>query len=167
MRDKRFLILGGLFFSLVALLSVWAPRAHGDAYSSLRHPVFQAITDSPTIAIAGAAATSGATPTAGAHRAEIQWAFGTVTGTYGSCTVQAKTTFDGANWLTLGSAASVTVSTGALNAWSVIEQLGTTSVTTSAASSTAALSFGAQTEYVFACSSYGTSAPVALSVIYK
>jgi hypothetical protein len=166
-KAKRFLVI-----LAVVVLCVFAPlrldRVLADAYSYLRHPVFQAITDNPTISIGGVTVDSGVTPTAGAHRAEIQWAFGTVSGTYSSCTVQAKTSLDGSNWLTLGSAASLTVSSNALNAWSVIEQLGTTSVTTSSPSSTAALSFGAQTKYTFACSGgYGTNAPVTISVLYK
>jgi hypothetical protein len=125
------------------------------------------ITDTPAIAVAGAAATTTATPTTSAREAQVQWTFGTVTGSYSSCTVQAKTSYDGVNFLTLGSPASVTVSTGAVNAWTIIEQLGTSSVTTSAVSSTAALGFGQLTEFTFACSSYGTSAPVTVNVIYR
>jgi hypothetical protein len=81
--------------------------------------------------------------------------------------VQAETSFDGANYLTLGSAVSVTATSKTVNAWTVIEQLGTTSVTSSAVSSTAALGFGQTTEFVFACLSYGTTAPVTISVIYR
>jgi hypothetical protein len=125
------------------------------------------VVDTPAITIAGATATTTATPTTAAHEAQILWNFGTVTGTYSSCTVQAKTSYDGTNYLTLGSAVSVTVSSNALNAWTIIEQLGTTSVTTSSASSTVALGFGQLTEFTFACSSYGTSAPVAVTVIYR
>jgi hypothetical protein len=126
------------------------------------------VTDTPSITIAGATASSSATPTTSARQAQIQWTFGTVSGTYSSCTVQAKTSYDGTNYLTLGSPASVTVSTGAVNAWTIIEPLGTTSVTTSAVSSTAALGFGQLTEYTFACTGgYGSSAPVAVSVIYR
>ena len=125
------------------------------------------IVDTPTIAIVGATATTTATPTSTAHEAQIQWSFGTVSGTYSGCTVQLKTSFDGTNWLTLGSAASVTVTSNALNVWTVIEQLGTTSVTTTTPSSSAAVGFGELTEAVFSCSSYGTSAPVAISVIYR
>jgi hypothetical protein len=125
------------------------------------------VVDTPAITIGGATATTTATPTSTAHEAQIQWNFGTVSGTYSSCTVQAKTSFDGTNWLTLGSAASVTVSSNTLNAWTIIEQLGTSSVTTSSPSSSAALGFAELTEFTFACSSYGTSAPVAISVIYR
>jgi hypothetical protein len=126
------------------------------------------ITDTPAITIAGAAATTTATPTSSAHEAQVQWAFGTVTGTYTSCTVQAKTSYDGTNYLTLGAAVSVSVASNALNAWTIIEELGTTSVTTSTASPSAALGFGQLTEFSFACSgAYGTSAPVTVSVIYR
>jgi hypothetical protein len=125
------------------------------------------VTDTPVIAIASAAATSSATPTTSAHEAQVQWTFGTVSGTYSSCTVQAKTSYDGANYLTLGSPVTVTATTGAVNAWTVIEQLGTNSVTTSAVSSTAALGFGQVTAFAFSCSSYGTAAPVTISVIYR
>lgn len=125
------------------------------------------IVDTPAITIAGAAASSTATPTTSAHEAQILWNFGTVSGTYSSCTVQAKTSYDGVNFLTLGSAVSITVTSNTLNAWTIIEQLGTTSVTSSAVSSTAALGFGQLTEFSFSCSSYGTSAPVAVSVIYR
>jgi hypothetical protein len=125
------------------------------------------IVDTPAITIAGATATSTATPTSTAHEAQIEWNFGTVTGTYSTCTVQAYTSYDGANYLTLGSAASVTATSNTLNAWTIIEQLGTTSVTTSSVSSTAALGFGQLTRFTFSCSSYGTGAPVSISVIYR
>jgi len=125
------------------------------------------IVDTPAITITTATATTTSTPTTSAREAQIQWTFGTVSGSYGTCTVQAKTTYDGTNFLTLGSAVSVTATTGTVNAWTLIEQLGTTSVTTSSASATVALGFGQATEFVFACSSYGTSAPVAVSVIYR
>jgi len=126
------------------------------------------VTDTPAVTIAGATADTAATPTTNAREAQIQWAFGTVSGTYSSCTVQAKTSYDGTNYLTLGSAVPVTVSSGAVNAWTIIEELGTDSVITSAVSSTAALGFGLLTEYTFSCSGgYGTSAPVAVSVIYR
>ena len=125
------------------------------------------IVDTPAITIAGASATTTATPTASAHEAQILWTFGTVSGTYSSCTVQAKTSYDGVNFLTLGSAASVTATSNAVNAWTLIEQLGTTSVTTSSVSSSAALGFGQLTEFTFSCSGYGTTAPASISVIYR
>jgi len=125
------------------------------------------IVDNPAITISAAAANSTATPTTSAHEAQIFWNFGTVTGTYSTCTVQAKTSYDGSTWLTLGSPETVTVASGAANAWTLIEQIGTTSVTTSAVSSTTALGFGQLTMFTFACSSYGTSAPVTVTAIYR
>jgi hypothetical protein len=132
------------------------------------------ITDTPTIIIAGTTATSTATPTTSAREAQIQWSFGTVTGSYGACTVQALTSYDGRNFFTVGSAASITVATGEFNAWTIIEQLGTTSVTTSSVSasttpsSVTALGFGQLTEYTFACSGgYGSNAAVTVTVIYR
>jgi hypothetical protein len=126
------------------------------------------VVDTPAITIAGATATTTATPTTSAHEAQILWNFGTVTGSYSGCTVQAETSYDGTNWLTLGSAVSVTVTSNTLNAWTIIEEFGTNSVTTSAVSSTAALGFGQLTEFVFACTGgYGTRAPVSVSVIYR
>jgi len=126
------------------------------------------VTDTPAITIAGATADTASTPTTTAHEAQIQWTFGAVTGTYTTCTAQAKTSYDGSTWLTLGSAASLTVTTGAVNAWTILEQAPTTSVTTSAVSSTAALGFGQATKFTFACSGgYGTSAAASISVIYR
>jgi hypothetical protein len=126
------------------------------------------VTDTPAITIAGATADSTSTPTTSAREAQIQWLFSTVTGSYTSCTAQAKTSYDGTSWLTLGSAASLTVTTGTVNAWTILEQAPTTSVTTSAVSSTAALGFGRLTKFTFACSgAYGTSAPVSINVIYR
>jgi hypothetical protein len=125
------------------------------------------VVDTPAITIAGATANTTATPTSTAHEAQILWNFGTVNGTYSGCTVQAQTAYDGVNFLTLGSAASLTVSSNTLNAWTIIEQLGTTSVTTSSVSSSAALGFGQLTRFAFSCSSYGTSAAVSVSVIYR
>lgn len=125
------------------------------------------IIDNPAITISTASASTAATPTTSAHEAQIFWNFGTVTGTYSTCTVQAKTSYDGATWLTLGSPATVTVTSGAAYAWTLIEQIGTSSVTTSAVSSTAALGFGQLTMFTFACSSYGTSAPVTVTAIYR
>lgn len=128
----------------------------------------RAIVDTPTITIAAVTADTTVTPTTTAREAHIQFTFGTVTGTYTTCTVQAKTSYDGTNFLTLGTAVSVTVTTGTINAWTLIEQVGTTSVTTSAVSSSAALGFGQSTKFTFACSgAYGTTAPVTVSAIYR
>jgi hypothetical protein len=158
-------IAGALFLGLLGLL-----------YMSLPKPVIAAnvqprptgvVVDQPTVTITTASATTTATPTTSAHEAQIVWTFGTVSGTYASCTAQAKTSYDGVNFLTLGSPASVTVTSNTVNAWTLIEQLGTTSVTTSSVSSSAALGFGQLTEFTFSCSSYGTSAPASISVIYR
>jgi hypothetical protein len=167
-RDAWSVRLCLLSFALCALTSLlfFLPKA-GAVPANVQPRPTGVIVDTPAITIAGATATTTATPTTSAHEAQIEWNFGTVSGTYSGCTVQAKTSYDGTNWLTLGSAASVTVASNTLNAWTVIEQLGTTSVTTSSVSSTAALGFGQLTEFTFSCSSYGTSAPVAVSVIYR
>jgi hypothetical protein len=127
--------------------------------------------DNPTITIAGATADTTATPSTFAHEAHIQWTFGTLTGTYSTCTAQAKTTYDGTNYLTLGTAEAITVTSGTTNAWDIIQVPPTTaaapSVVLSAASATAALAFGQQTKFTLACASYGTSAPVSLTTIYR
>jgi hypothetical protein len=124
-------------------------------------PARGAVVSSPTITITTTAADTTATPTSNAHEAQISWVFGTVVGSYTTCTVQAKTSFDGSNYLTLGSAATVTATTGTVNAWTILAQGPTTSVTTSSVSSTAALGFGQLSKFSFACSgAYGTSAPV-------
>ena len=127
------------------------------------------VTDTPAITIAGATADTTSTPSTTAHEAQIQWTFGTVSGTYTACTAQAMTSYDGSTWLTLGSAVSLTATTGAVNAWTILEQGASQSaLTTSAVSATAALGFGQLTKFTFACSgAYGTSAPVTVSVIYR
>jgi len=155
-----------IFSAAIAWHVIKSPLPARAAPTAIGQPLL-AVLDSPSITIAAATATSSPTPTAGAHEAQIQWTFGTVTGSYGTCTVQAETSYDGSNYLTLGSAVSVTATSKTINAWTLIEQLGTTSVTSSAVSSSAALGFGQITEFVFACSSYGTTAPVTISVIYR
>jgi hypothetical protein len=132
------------------------------------------IWDTPTITIANGTATTTATPSAGVYRAQIVWKFGTVSGSYGTCTVQALTSYDGTNFEALGSAASITVATGEYNVWDIYGKAPDTvaTVTTPSAGTTSTSlsvnSFGFFTEYVFACGAgYGTSAPVRISVIYK
>ena len=155
----------------LVLTAVWnmrPPEVLADSYSSHRFPAFGYILDNPILTIAGASKTTGPTSSAGASAAHVVWAFATVTGTYTSCTVQAKTTFDGVNWLNLGSAAAVTVATNAVNAWDIYQQAPvTTGVTTTTPSNSTAAGFGLSTEFVFACSAYGTSAPVAITAIYQ
>src|SRR5271157_573561 len=153
---------------LLAVLSLHPPQVSADAYSSHRFPSFGYILDNPILTIAGASISTSPTSTTGATTAHVTWVFGTVAGSYSGCTVQAKTSFDGANFLSLGSAASVTVSSNAVNAWDIYQQAPVTSgVTTTTVSSSAAAGFGQWSEYTFACSSYGSSAPVTITAIYK
>ncbi len=153
---------------LLALPTLRPPQVMADAYSSHRFPAFGYILDNPILTIAGATTTTNPTSTTGATTAHVTWVFGTVSGTYTSCTVQAKTSFDGVNWLNLGSAASVTVATNAVNAWDIYQQAPvTTGVTTTTVSNSAAAGFGQWSEYTFACSAYGSSAPVTITAIYK
>ncbi len=142
-------------------------RAQGPA--SVQTRAIGVVVDRPTITITTATADTTATPSTSAREAHIQWKFGTVVGTYTTCTVQAKTSYDGGTtYLTFGSAVSVTVTSTTVNAWSLIGQTGTTSVSTTAVSASAALGLGQLTKYTFACSAaYGTSAPVTVSVIYR
>jgi len=159
------IIAVAVFLGLIAFLCAHLPQP-ADAANVQPRPT-GVIVDTPAISITGANATTTATATTSTHEAQISWTFGTVSGTYSSCTVQAKTSYDGVNFLTLGSPASVTVTNNSVNAWTLIEQLGTTSVTTSSVSSSAALGFGQLTEFTFSCSNYGTSAPASISVIYR
>ena len=156
-----------LLFLLASSFSLLTSSPASNGAASVRTVAGVFTVDTPTITIAGATADTTATPTTAAREAQINWTFGTVAGTYTTCTVQAKTSVDGTNWLTLGTAASVTATTNSVNQWTLIEQAGTTSVTTSTVSSTAALGFGQLTKFTFACSAYGTSAPVTVSVIYR
>jgi hypothetical protein len=136
----------------------------------VRGPTYSYLIYNPTITIAGAPATSATQSTPGVSQAHIEFNFGTVAGSYGTCTVQAKTSYDGVNFLNLGTAASVTATTGTLNAWDICAQAansGTLAVTVGAVSAAAALGFGQLTEYTFACSSYGTSAPATIRAIYR
>jgi hypothetical protein len=158
----------GLFAAAIIAAALGLAALAGPTGTNVQPRPVGVVTDTPAITIGGATADTTATPTTSAREAQIQWTFGTVTGSYSSCTVQAKTSYDGTNYLTLGTAASLTVSSNTVNAWTVIEQLGATSVTTSSVSSTAAVGFGLLTKYTFACSGgYGTSAPVTVSVIYR
>jgi hypothetical protein len=153
---------------MLATFNLRLPQVHADPYSSHRFPAFGYIVDDPILTIAGATITSSPTSTTGSTTAHVTWVSGTVAGTYTGCTVQAKTSYDGTNFLTLGSAAAVTVTSNTINAWDIYQQAPvTTGVTTTAVSSTAAPGFGQLTEYTFACSAYGTSAPVAITGIYK
>jgi hypothetical protein len=153
---------------LLAVQSIRPPQVSADSYSSHRFPAFSYILDNPLLTIVGATMTTNPTSTTGATTAHLTWVFGTVAGTYSTCSVQGKTSFDGVNWLNLGSAASVTVATNAVNAWDIYQQAPvTTGVTTTTVSSSAAAGFGQLSEYTFACTGYGSSAPVAITAIYK
>jgi len=153
---------------LLAVFSMRPPEVMADSYSSHRFPAFGHILDNPILTIAGASITTNPTSVTGSTTAHVTWVFGTVSGTYTSCTVQAKSSFDGVNFLNLGSAAAVTVTTNAVKAWDIYQQAPvTTGVTTTTVSSTAAAGFGQLIEYAFACSAYGTGAPVTITAIYK
>ncbi len=153
---------------LLALPTLRVPRVMADAYSSHRFPVFSYILDNPALSIAGASISTNPTSVSGVSTAHVTWVFGTISGTYSGCTVQAKTSYDGVNFLNLGSAASVSVTSNAVNAWDIYQQAPvTTGVTTTTVSSTAAPGFGQYVEYAFACTSYGSSAPVTITAIYK
>ncbi len=163
-----------LSFSIAVLIVLMAlptwrpPQVRADSYSSHRFPAFGYILDNPILTIAGATTTTSPTSTTGSTTAHLTWVFGTVSGTYTTCTVQARTSFDGVTWLNLGSAASVTVTSNAVNAWDIYQQAPvTTGVTTTTVSNSAAAGFGQLSEYTFACSAYGTSAPVTITAIYK
>jgi hypothetical protein len=153
---------------VLAVENLRPPQVMADSYSSHRFPAFGYILDNPLLTIAGASISTNPTSTTGATTAHLTWVFGTVSGTYSGCTVQAKTSFDGVNWLNLGSAAALTVTTNAVNAWDIYQQAPvTTGVTTTTVSSSAAAGFGQWSEYAFACSSYGSSAPVTITGIYR
>lgn len=146
-------ILSLLLLLLLAPVTVFAQNVN---YSDVR-----AMRSTQSLAVVGGTIDTQPIDTAGVHQLGIQWKVATVAGTYTTCTVQAKTTFDGGtNYLTLGSAASITVTTGTNNAWTLTAPLATT------VSSTVANSFGERTKFTFACSgAYGTSAPTVVSVI--
>lgn len=154
-----------LFLSILAVLFFCSTATLPAQETQISPP--QVVIARPTITIAGATVDSTASPTGNAREAQIFWKFGTVSGTYTTCTVQAKTTYDGTNYLTLGSAVAVAATTDTGTAWSLYGQLGTTTVTTSASSTTVALGFGLFTKYTFNCSVFGTSAPVTITVIYR
>jgi len=163
-----FSLLIAVIVVLLATFSLRPPEVLADAYSSHRFPAFGYILDNPLLAIAGATTTTNPTSTTGATTAHVAWVFGAVSGTYSGCTAQAKTSFDGVNFLNLGSPASVTVTSNAVNAWDIYQQAPvTTGPTTTAVSNSAAAGFGQWSEYTFACTSYGSSAPVAITAIYK
>jgi len=126
------------------------------------------VTDNPTVTITNGTATTSSTPTTAAKEAHVLWQFGTVTGTYTTCTAQTKTAYDGTNFVTLGGTAALTVTSNTVNAWDIYQQAPvTTGVTVTAPSAAAGTGFGQLTQFVFSCASYGTSAPVTVTVIYR
>lgn len=130
------------------------------------NPDQQSITDAPTITIAAAPVQSSTTPTAGVAAVQIQMKFGTVVGSYTTCTAQLQTSMDnGTTWLTIGTAPTVTVTSNTVNTWVVFAEIGSTSVVVSAVSSTVALVFGNVSRLSFSCSGYGTSAPVSINTL--
>lgn len=161
---KKFLKFGALIAVAVGLYAVYSlPKARATP-----------VPEKFTMAIAGATITTPDTISIGAYRAHMVWEFGTVSGTYTTCTVQAVTTYDGNRFLKLGAATPVTVSTGQYNVWSIYGQAPDTIVTTTAIqtgtdpTALTTTGFGQNTRYIFACSgAYGTSAPVTISTIYK
>lgn len=167
---RNLLVLSACLAALLLCARWWgnAPMEVSAASTSIRSPVFGYIVDNPMVNITGAGVTSSSTSVTGITSAQIAWNFGTVTGSYSGCTVQAKTSFDGANWFTLGSAVSVSVSSNAVNAWTILQQAPTSSgVTAVTPSGSAATGFAAQIEYTLACGGYGTRAPVTITAIYK
>ena len=145
---KRFLAIAG--FMLLA-----TPFAQAQKVTPLA-----VVTDNPTITITTTSATSTATSTLGIHEALVQFKFGTVAGSFTTCTVQAQTAPDGTNYLTLGAAQSVTVTTGTVNTWTLTE------IASGSTSATASSAFGKLTKFAFSCGGYGTSAPATISVTY-
>jgi hypothetical protein len=100
--------------------------------------------------------------TTGAHSITFQVKLGTVAGSYSTCTAQAKTTIDGGAspiWLTIGSPASLTVTTGTNNAFTIVEPLAAT------VSATAANGFGRLSKVTIDCGAFGTTAPVTLDQV--
>ena len=139
-------------------------------------PPSNGVIDSPLITIAGATATSGKTPTSGVGSVRVIWSFGTVLGTYTGCTVQAQSTYDNVNFLNLGGAEPITVTSGTLNAWGIYElpltagvqfPTDSTGIAVTPVSTNVATSFGQAAQFVFACTGYGTSAPANITVIYR
>jgi hypothetical protein len=176
MKPKTATVIWSLAYALctvAVLLLIRGPveRVVADAYSSHRFPAFGYIEDSPTfssVTINGTAATTGATPTSGVARAHISFYFYGTVGTYSGCSVQAQTAYDGINFVNLGSAQSVTVSSGAVNVWDIQAQAASSSgVTVTTPSSSAATSFGQLTQYKISCTTYGTDTYATVKVIYQ
>lgn len=106
------------------------------------------------------------TPSTGSTRADVEIKYGTVVGSYTTCTAQLKTTYNGTDFLTIGTASSVTVTSNTVNTFTVMGQAPvTTGVTNGTVSASAALTIGRQVKITTACSgSYGTTAPYSFSI---
>lgn len=126
----------------------------------------QRFTDDQSLTLLAASLDAVPTPSTGATRADIEVKFGTVSGTYTTCTVQLKTTYNGTDFLTIGTASSVTVTSNTINAFTIMGEAPVgTGVTNGAVSGTAALTIGRQVKITAACSGgYGTSAPFSYSI---
>jgi len=83
-----------LLFLLASSFSLLTSSPASNGAASVRTVPGVFTVDTPTITIAGATADTTATPTTAAREAQINWTFGTVAGTYTTCTVQAKTSVD-------------------------------------------------------------------------
>jgi hypothetical protein len=173
-QKSRVIVGGALPVAVLAALLLWvtapmwfgAPAAGGTPANVIYRS--GVVVDTPTITIAGATATTTSTPTTAAREAHVLWQFGTVSGTYTTCTAQAKTTYDGVNFVNLGGTAALTVTSTTVNAWDIYQQAAaSTGATVTAPSPTSGTGFGQATQFVFACTAYGTSAPVTVTVIYR
>ena len=178
MKVRKFMewtAIGAAWMFLLLALCIGAyrliPSRHlrtGDlAEASTVFPARAFMISTPTLGpITTATVTSSTDQSTDSTSAHIGLTFGTVTGTYTTCTVQAKTSYDGGtNYVNLGTAESITVTTNTANFWDILAQA---SVSTGVTVTTAPTGFGQYTQYVFACSgAYGTSAPVAnFTVVY-
>src|SRR5579859_7352690 len=112
------------------LLLTLSPTAYLRASTTIKGESI--IVDTPVLSLTTASADTTLTATTAAHEAMISIVFGTVSGTYTTCTAQLKTSLDNTNFLTLGSPQSITVTTGTVNVWTILAQAPTTSVTSGA-----------------------------------
>jgi hypothetical protein len=148
--DRKMRKYVGLLFGMFMAVTAFGQRA------PVTSPAVSALTSTPAITIGAGTADSADFPTTGMHQLDVELDLGTVTGSYTTCTMQAKTLLNG-TYYTIGSAASVTIASNTHPMWLVQAPLATT-VSTSSAND-----FGGRTKFTFACSgAYGTSiaAPV-------
>ena len=184
---SRSLPAGWFVVALVALvaLEVAGERLRGPApvlASVNRVSPVGAVIDNPVVSISNGATVTSSTPTSGTSTARVAWNFGAVQGAYSGCTAQAQTSYDGTNFVNLGAAAPLVVASNTLNAWAIFELPLTAAVVNPADTSGIAVtavssgtvpgnfvgsSVGALTRFSFSCASYGSSAPVTISVSYR